>query len=164
MHHFHSASLSVLSLSRLSVSGAASHVLSIASTPREQRWKRSKGLPSIIPDNETHYFTFQSLSLSFRCFSFYSLPRLSDNLTFEEELQLLGTWFFSLSVVTDRLTGSTVFFFFFTHTHSVKTGRPTGCFFVCFFSPLLFVSVVSSLISHDIQKAAVGDAGRDTKL
>lgn len=142
MHHFHSASLSVSSLSRLSVSGAASHVLSIASTPREQRWKRSKGLPSIIPDNETHYFTFQSLLLSFRCFSFYSLPRLSDNLTFEEELQLLGMWFFSLSVVTDRLTGSTVFLLVFFHTHAQCKDRQTNR--VCFFF-LRYCSCQSSL-------------------
>lgn len=64
-------------------------------------------------------------------------------------------WFFSLSVVTDRLTGSTVFF---THTHSVKTGRPT---FFFFFSATVRVS---RLFPDTIQKAAVGGAGRDTKL
>lgn len=50
-------------------------------------------------------------------------------------------WFFSLSVVTDRLTGSTVFFF---HTHAQCKDRQTNGVF--FFPPLLFVSVVSSLI------------------
>lgn len=116
----------------------------------EKEVRAWQALPRITRDIN---FTFQRLLLSLSLSSFRAwLSNIC------RRVLLPGTLFSSLKVVTDRLTGSTIFLFYehtHTYTHGVKKGRPTvSSATVCI---LLSWSLFIHLSwYHSKKKAAVG--------